>query len=153
MKLKKSNLAIFSRNYRKYLNEAARKGHNEPVTFRSKLRWVTAEKAIKASGPCRIYFAEQDTSSRITYAAELMEVQIGPSLMNPRTKRLLRHELDSTRGEQLWGDTAQTLYVISNCRKLKRPFAQAKLRKANDGKPLDANYIRSYALVRVLSRA
>lgn len=151
--VKITDLAIFSRNYPKYLREAAGKSPDERVTFRSNVRWVSAANALKRFGPRRIYFAEIDGGGKVEYEADLVQVQVDPSRANPTTQTLLTHVLDSTKAEELWDDSVQTLYVIANCHRVKKTFPQTKLRKAKDGIPLDANYIRSYALVHEVSDA
>jgi hypothetical protein len=149
--VKVTDLAVFSRNYPKYLKEAARKEPDQPVTFRSKLRWVSAADALARFGPRRIYFADVD-GNQVEYEADLVQVQVDPSGRNSTTKALLAHSLDSTKSEELWDDSVQTLYVITNCHRVKKKFRQTKLRKAIDGTKLDENYVRSYALVRELPK-
>ena len=144
---KGTNVAIFSRNWPKYLKAAAKRGANEPTTFRSKVRWVSAAKAIKLHGPRRIYFASIEGGGLVEFEADLVDVQLDPVKSNSRTRLLLGHELAMTEGEDLWDDGVQTLYVITNCRKIPTPFPQTRLHKVSDQKPIDANYIRSYALV------
>jgi hypothetical protein len=151
--VKITDLAVFSRNHPKYLREAAGKSPDERVTFRSNVRWVSAADALKRFGPRRIYFAEIDGGGQVGYEADLVQVQVDPSRANPTTRILLTHVLNSTKGEDLWDDSVQTLYVIANCRRVKTAFPQTKLRKAKDGTPLDVNYIRSYALVREIPDA
>ncbi len=64
---------------------------------------------------------------------------------------LLQYCTQSTRGEGLWEKAekvgVKTLYVISNCQKLRSPFLFTGLRKLIDASPIDANFSRSYALV------
>lgn len=143
-----TNLAVFSRNYEQYLKEAAARPRDERVTFRSNVRWVSAERAIQQFGPRKIYFAPIDGGGRVEYEAGLVQVQVDPSRANKTTQALLKHVLASTKDEGLWNDSVQTLYVIANCRRLSKPFPQTQLRNASDGSPLDENYIRSYAIVR-----
>jgi hypothetical protein len=140
--------AVFSRNHKSYLDEASRRGRDEWTTFRSNVRWVTAGNAVKANGSCKIYFAAIDGDGTVNYEAELVHVQLDPRTSSAETRRLLLKALKSTTKEKLWDNGVRTLYVIANCKRLDKPFSQTKLRKVNDNKPLDKNYIRSYALVR-----
>jgi hypothetical protein len=145
------DFAVFSRNYGSYLDEATHRGKDEWTTFRSSVRWAAARNTVKAAGQCRIYFAVIDGDGTVDYEAELVRVQIGPSLPDVETQRLLSHALKSTRNEKLWDkNKVKTLYVISNCRKIAKPFPQTKLRKLSNNQPLDKNYIRGYALVHPL---
>jgi hypothetical protein len=141
------DFAIFSRNHKSYLEEARRRERDEWTTFRSNVRWVTAGNAVKANGPCKIYFAAIDDDGTVNYEAELVHVQIDPRAPSAETRRLLSKALKSTTKEKLWDNAVRTLYVIANCKRLDKPFSQTKLRKFNDNKPLDKNYMRSYALV------
>jgi len=141
------DFAIFSRNHKSYLEEASRRKRDEWTTFRSNVRWVTARNAVKANGPCKIYFAAIDDDGMVNYEAELVHVQIDPRASSAETRRLLLKTLKSTTKEKLWDNAVRTLYVIANCKRLDKSLPQTKLRKLNDNSPLDKNYIRSYALV------
>jgi hypothetical protein len=65
---------------------------------------------------------------------------------------LLERILESTKDEGLWEidgkPTLQTLYAITACRKLARPFPMTSLLKVSDGKPISADYGYSYTIVR-----
>jgi hypothetical protein len=147
-----SELAVFAINHLDHLKEAARASQRDPAvrrTFRSRRRWVTAARAVKQDGPRRVYFAVVDSGPIIQYEAALVEVYVNPNRTAVRTKRLLGCSGETTKGENLWHDTVQTLYVISDCRKLTRRFPQTELQKFKGGLPLAANYTRPYALVRL----
>jgi len=145
------DLAVFSRNHAHYLKEASRLKRDQRVTFRSKVRWVSVAAAVNRSGaPRQIYFCEIDRGSQVRYQADLVQVQVDPSRKSAVTIALLKHVLKSTKPEKLWDDSVQTLYVISNCRKLKKPFPQTRLRRQDSNRPLSKDYIRSYALVHEL---
>jgi hypothetical protein len=144
-------MAVFSRNFDKYLDAAARA--RGPVTFRGEKRWVTAAHALKRAESIPIYFAVVDGPPQVRYTATLREVLVDPRRAASDTKRLLAHSLAATAKEGLW-ETAKrrgpvrTLYLISDCIRLNRPFPIARLMKARDGTPLSAGYRYSYALVR-----
>ena len=59
-KLTDTDVAIFSRNHRKYLEGAETRGKSDPswlTVFRSGAKWATAEREIARLGPLPIYLA------------------------------------------------------------------------------------------------
>lgn len=145
------NCAVFTRNYQQHLEDAIEKNPRQPITFRSYLKWTSAELAVKTHGFCKIYFVPGE-EKLVKYEAILEEVLLEPQPDSPKTKELLANCLESTHEEGLWekenGEVGvQTLYVISHCRKLTSPFMQTELIKLSDDRPIDENFIRSYALV------
>ncbi|HEX5438960.1 MAG TPA: hypothetical protein VFW98_17545 [Gemmatimonadaceae bacterium] len=148
--LKFTDIAVFSRNYPKYLEAASGKAPDERVTFRSGVRWVRAAQAISRFGPRRIYFAPNGAGSHIEYEADLVTIQLDPSDDDSTTRKLLKDVLPCIRHEELWNGSVRTPYVIMNCRQVATPFPQTRLHKESDGSPLAENFSRSYALVREL---
>jgi hypothetical protein len=144
-------LAVFTRNHSKYLMEAARRASGRKTTFRSRARWASASYALQRYGPRPIYFAEVDGGGVVTYEANLVEVFLDPDAKHPGARSLLEHELKATSREGLWNDSVKTLYAITDCRPVKKPFPQSRLILLKHNARIDKNYIRSYALVRALS--
>jgi hypothetical protein len=148
-----SGLAVFSRNHRAHLEDAVAAAAEDPlrlVALRSRKGWVSAERALRAHGPTVIYFAAVDGGPVVEYEAELVEIQLNPSLSDPTTQRLLSHAGSTTKSEELWNNQVDTLYTIRGCRRLKQPFPLSSLAKYEDGTPLSNDYGRTYA--RVLKR-
>ena len=143
-----TNIAVFARNWPKYLKEAAAltgQDRDSRRTYQSKQRWVSAAAALSAVGPRVIYFAEIEGGPEITHIAELVEVLVDPTPRNRATIRLLA-DRGLTKGESLWG---KTLYSVRRCRKLDKPFSMSKLQLANDERRrLSRDYRYSYALVK-----
>ena len=154
MKFKEGmQLAVFTRNHRKYLDEAAERNVADPVrptAFRSGVRWVSARSANESVGPLRIYFAPIGGENKVEYQADLTHVHLDPKRGDTTADNILAWELDSTKGEGLWekyGEKVRTLYVISRCERLETAFPATELVKTSDGKPISERYGYSYCLV------
>lgn len=146
-----TELAVFAKNHRRHLDEAAQASQRDPAskrTFRSRKRWVTAARVVAQHGPIPIYFAVVDSEPIIEFEADLIDVYVDPDQTDPRAKELLRYSGDTTRDEGLWKDSVKTLYLISRCKKVTTGFPQSQLLKFEGGEPLAANYRRPYARVR-----
>ena len=151
-------LAFFTRIYPDHLEEAVRRSEADPprcTALRSKVRWVAAARATQP-GPCDLYIARIGGGGLIEYIAQLEEVLLDPRRGEPDTERLLGLEPEGTRerGEGLWeseGRPAQTLYRISQCRRVRTPFPLSRLIKASNGEPVSVSYGYSYAVVRPYS--
>jgi hypothetical protein len=150
-------VAIFSRNHREYLEEAATIGAREqsaPVVFRARANWVTAEREIGRLGPLPIYFAPIGGAGQVEYVAELSDVLLDPVEGTQETDEWLDRALRTTGSEGLWGEPGErpvsTLYEIRSCRRLKHPFPFTRLVKLSDGKPISADYGYSYSIVRAI---
>jgi hypothetical protein len=147
-------VAVFARNHRHYLDGAVARNAARPerfTTFRSSRKWTGAHAANAEHGTLRIYFAPVGGNQGIEYAAMLHLVHLDPHPDDPVTQEVLASELESTREEGLWeqpGKKVWTLYVISHCEQLAKPFPIAELIKASDGTPISGNYSYSYSLVR-----
>jgi hypothetical protein len=147
-------VAVFTRNHSKYLEEATERNVKDPVrftAFRSALRWTGAHSANVALGPMRIYFAPVGGNKGIEYQADLHQVHLDPSSKDPITQEVLACQLESTKSEGLWEKyrkQVKTLYVISRCERLAKPFFISELIKVSDGKSISENYGYSYCLVR-----
>ena len=76
----------------------------------------------------------------VEYVADLYDVLLEPQRGQPLTEELLKLTTKSTAGESLWkhykGPHVQTLYVVSDVRKLKQPFPMTKLVKISDNEPI-----------------
>lgn len=152
------HFAVFTRNHSKYLRTASRIAAKQPaklITFRSRLRWTSANAALSAGGPRAIYFSSDEpnhgeAAPMVTHEAVLHIVILGPRIRSKQTREALDNCLPATKLEGLWeeGRRVQTLYVISHCRKMRRPFRIDNLVKISDGKPLSVKYKYSYALVK-----
>ena len=146
-----NGIAVFSRNFEKYL--VAARASRRPVTFRGEKRWVTAERTLKRAESIPIYFAVVDGPPQVRYTAKLREALVDHRSGARDTERLLAQSLPATAKEGLW-ETAKrrgrvrTLYVITDCKRLTRPFSITRLVKAHDGSSLSSGYRYSYALVR-----
>ena len=151
--------AVFSRNHESYLQKAARIAARHPdrlITFRSRLVWVTAAEALRWNSPRPIYFGLVDGGGRVEYSALLHRVILRPRPGSKSTQEALAMCLkgrSGTRHEGLWEEEGRrrvkTLYIVSNCRRISRPFPIGHLVKVSDGKPIDDTYRYSYALVRI----
>lgn len=142
--------AVFSRNWPQYLEEAVEIDERAPgrlVSFRSHVPWKSAADLLQTHGPIPIYFAENDGNGRVTHVARLRDVVLRPESGDAATERLMKYRPKRTSGDE-WEEGKGTLYAISDCRRVDRPFAQHMLLKWNDGEPIDTNYSRSYCLVR-----
>ena len=142
-------LAVFTRNYGPYLSDAADIADEDPkehVTFRSRVPWVTAAKELNGRSSIPIYMADIDGNNYITFEAELHQVLVRPKPGDRETRKMLGRALYATKREGLWGGQVKTLYAIARCRQIES-FPQSELVK-HDGRRLEPDYRRSYAIVR-----
>lgn len=152
-RIARGQFAVFTRNHRVHLDEAILLCSADPsrqVTFRASGTWASAERAVESGPPLPLYIAAIGGSAVVEYVAELCEVQTRPHRGDPKTERLLRLWTDSTKDEGLWekyGKQVRTLYVLSKCRAVRRPFPISHLTKAVDATPVSADFRYSYALV------
>ena len=149
--------AVFSRHHEKYLTAATRASRKR-VTFRAEKRWVTAARALTRNDSIPIYFAVVDGPPQVRYTAKLREVLVDPRGGAKDTRRLLAHSLPATAKEGLWETSkrkgpVRTLYLISDCKRLSRPFPITRLTKTSSRTSLSAGYRYSYALVRPVERS
>lgn len=146
-------IAVFTRNHRKYLEAATSRNEVRPerfTTFRSALRWVNAHLANTKHGAITIYFAPVGGDKGVEYEAILHQIYLDPVAGNTETQEVLAPELESTREEGLWEQyekPVKTLYVISHCHRLEKPFPISALIKVTDDKTISENYGYSYSLV------
>ena len=158
-RIERGQIAVFTRNHRVHLDEAVVLCSADPsrqVTFRASGTWASAERAVVGGPPVPLYIAAVGGPGTVEYVAELCEVQTRPHRGDPKTERLLRLWTNSTKDEGLWekyGKRVRTLYVLSKCRRVSRPFPISNLNKASDGAPLSAEFRYSYSLVAPLSEA
>ncbi len=151
---KTERVAVFARNHRGYLDEAVTRNTARPerfTTFRSSKRWVGAHAANVEHGTLRIFLAPVGGDKGIEYSAMLHRVHLDPDPDDAVTQEVLACELESTREKGLWGQfgqKVQTLYMISHCERLDRPFPITELVKASDSTAISQNYGYSYSLVR-----
>ncbi len=151
MPKKPEKIAVFAKNHQGYLDEAVSRNAEQPerfTTFRSSKSWATAHAANAAHGTLLIYFAPVGGKKGVEYTGLLHQVHLNPSSDDPVTKEVMASELDSTRAEGLWEDSVKTLYVVSHCERLARPFPLSALIKANNRTPLSDDFKYSYAVVR-----
>ena len=149
--------AVFSRNHKEYLKQAARIGDDDPgrlITFRSRQAWVSAADAVKWIGARQIYFAMIGEGHRLTHRAWLQHVVLDPSPNDPETAWALSHSLRGPNGtfaEKLWRARAvRTLYLVSGCERFPARRSVTSLVKVSDGHRISADYRYSYSLVREL---
>ncbi len=147
------NVAIFCRNHRDYLKRAIELEAENPgrlITFRACTIWKSAEVALDVHGERKIYFVPVGGKELVEYEAILKKVLLHPVRNTKATEELLEKCLPEIRDEALFeefGLLAQTLYVITHCRKLDFPFPYTALTKLSDEKKIKANYSYSYAIV------
>lgn len=148
-----SKTAVFARNHRKYLEESAERNREDRTrltTFRSAATWTTARRANEGEGPLEIYFAPIGGNNLVEYQADLLQVILNPSRGDRATEEALTFQLSSTENEGLWGGDARsvrTLYVVSRCVPVKRPFPMSALHKKSDGLPISEGFGYSYCIV------
>ena len=109
-----SKLAVFSRNYEKYLEEACQIAAEAPdrlVPFQSEKPWVSAQKALREHQTLKIYITPMVAHAGVRYEATLARIILDPLPSDP----LLDLSLQGTIKEGLWKKT-KTLYAIANCR-------------------------------------
>jgi len=153
---KATDRAVFTRNHPSYLEECVRRCAERPtiqVTFRAITRWASVADAIQAKGPIWIYFAPIGESNQVTYRARLDEVLLEPSIGEKQTDMLLSNALPATQGEGLWEGKVQTLYVISGCHQVVKPFSMNQLIRLENDEPLSDDYGYSYAIVHSVHNA
>jgi hypothetical protein len=147
------NIAVFTRNHRKYIEEAVARNLVRPerfTTFRSAVKWTNAHFANSEYGAMPIYFAPIGSKKRVEYEALLHQIHLDPVVGQPDTIEILALELESTKNEGLWEQyekPVKTLYVISHCKRLEEPFPFTSLIKLEDEKPISENYGYSYSIV------
>lgn len=145
--------AVFARNYRHYLEEAAAVADADPsrlITFRSAGHWTTAAKALATHNTIPIYFAVVREGEHVSYEADLVSVYVNPESHRPETERMLSFSLPSTSDEGLWEayeSPVRTLYMIKRCRELSRTFPMTHLVKVSNDKPISPNFGYSYSIV------
>jgi hypothetical protein len=146
-------VAVFARNHRKYLDSAVRRNVDQPerfTTFRASTLWKSAHYANKLHGTLDVYFAPIGGEKLVQYRAMLHRVKIYPKRGDSDTETILGFELDETKGEGLWEKDRKrvdTLYVITHCVKLSKPFPMTRLVKVSDDEPISEKYGYSYCLV------
>jgi hypothetical protein len=151
-----NNCGVFSRNHEKYLKYAVEQGELDPrrlVTFRSSAKWATAERLLHDSNELPIYFAVVDQGSEVQFKAWLREIVLQPGAGDPASERLLQAAPPDTEGERLWSGKVETLYAISGCYRLEKPFPISVLRKLTNNEPIAEDFKYSYALVRAAKSA
>jgi hypothetical protein len=145
--------AVFARNHRHYLEEAAAVAETDPsqlITFRSAGHWTTAEKALATNNTIPIYFAVIREGENIAFEADLVSVYVNPEPQGPETERMLNFSLPSTADEGLWeayDSPVRTLYMIKRCRELSQPFPMTNLVKLSNDEPIAPNFGYSYSIV------
>ncbi len=151
---KGGDVAIFTRNHRNHLEQAVSLSAFDPtrqITFRARSKWVSALDALNKKKPRDLYISPVGGDGIVEYVADLYLVHLDPQRGQPVTEELLKLATASTADEGLWehyeGQNVQTLYVVSNIRKLEQPFPMTKLVKVSDNKPIRENYGYSYCLV------
>ena len=146
------DVAILCQNHRIYLEHAAKIGAKEPekrIAFRTSAVWKSGEAALEAHGPRTVYLVPGD-GGLVEYVAVLEEVLVHPQAGDEATEELLAHCLPETQDQGLWEDhdeQVRTLYVLSHCRWVEKPFPYTELTKLSDGERVDENYSYGYVLV------
>ena len=151
--------AVFARNHWVYLVEAAGRGKSARTTFRASAKWKSAWIALNEHGPRQIYFSPIDPPKKyegplVTHQATLhsillldeIETHLSEPEKNPEVKLFLENELDTTKEEELWGGNVSTLYEISGCNLLEKPFYYTDLIKIGDEAPIDEKFNYSYSI-------
>ena len=98
------NIAVFTRNHRKYIEAAAARNQVRPerfTTFRSAVKWSNAHLANSEYGSIPIYFAPIGSDKGVEYEALLHQIHLDPIAGQPDTIEVLASELESTRNEGL----------------------------------------------------
>lgn len=139
-------IAVFTRNYEHHLEKAASAAPKRLITFRSKKRWVKAREILDKQKYARLYIAP-GRDGPIEYDSILKAIHLSPRKGEEYTERLLQLCLPGMEEEALWEDEVQTLYVITNCRKLAKPLPLSSLTKVDGGEPLSDAFTRTYAVV------
>ncbi|HNR69590.1 MAG TPA: HNH endonuclease [bacterium] len=152
-----SDIAIFARNHRDYLEAAVARNENDPsrfTTFRARSKWKKAQSVLKTDGPLLIYFVPVGSTGDVEYLATLHNIQLNPQRGNKVTETFLGFALEDsevphTSNEGLWEQfekPALTLYVISHCKRTK-PFHFSELIKHSDDTPISPDFGYSYCIV------
>jgi hypothetical protein len=144
------DVAVFSRNHRVHLEDAAATASRDPgsaTLFRSVKRWVSAAAELKRRGSVEVYFAVIDDGTRVRYSGQIVDLEVDPYPGSSRTAELLQRSGVTTETEGDWNGNVGTLILVKGCHELDRPFEQSELVKL-DGSRLSADFIRTYALVR-----
>jgi len=98
----------------------------------------------------RIYFAAAGGENEVEYEADLIHVHLAPEIGDPTTEKILAWQLPSTEEEGLWeeyGQEVRTLYVVSRCKRVEKPFPVTELVKVSDDKLISEDYRYSYSVV------
>jgi hypothetical protein len=146
-------VAVFTRNHQRHIDEAVAISSGDPnkqIVFRARSKWASAADALGAKTPLPLYIAPVGGDGTVEYVADLHEVHLEPDYGDGRTDRLLALTTASTQGEGLWENKehpVQTLYLITNCRRIERPLHMTKLVKVSDDEPISADYGYSYSIV------
>jgi hypothetical protein len=99
-----AKLAVFTRNYKRHLDEAFDLSSAEPerlIPFRGGKRWSSAAQALQEQSPIDIYFAVVDSGSDVQYAAKLKRVIVDPQRGQTETEQLLDLSTSTTCDEGL----------------------------------------------------
>jgi hypothetical protein len=151
---KGGEVAIFTRNHRHHVESAVSLSVSDPtrqITFRACSKWVSTLDALNKKKPRDLYISPIGGNGMVEYVADLHRVHLEPQRGQPVTEELLKLTTPSTADEGLWEQNerqnVQTLYVVSNVRKLEHLFPMTKLVKLSDNKPIGENYGYSYCLV------
>jgi hypothetical protein len=116
-----SDVAVFARNHRRYLEAATSKNEKHPelfTTFRATTSWTSAHYANQVHGAIKVYFAPIGGEKKVEYEATIHRIKLDPQKGDPDTETLLAFSLDETKDEGLWekyGKKVNTLYVITHC--------------------------------------
>jgi len=148
-----NRIAAFVRNHRKHLEAAAELSDKDPsrlVTFRSAKLWRRVKEALDDQETVKLYFSPNGTDGLVEYEGTLKALVLNPEFGEQETDAALGWDLPDTQDEGLWEDNksrVRTLYIVSNCRKLKHSFPMTELIKVTDSVPISANYGYSYVPV------
>ncbi len=101
-------VSVFTRNHRRFLDEAVARNSVRPerfTTFRSSKRWAGAHAANVEHGTLTIFLAAIGGDNVVEYSANLHQVHLEPDPNDEVTKEVLASELEETRKEGLWEDS------------------------------------------------
>lgn len=141
-----SDVAVFTRNHRFYLEHAAQYP-KQLHTFRSELRWTSAFEAVKYHGYIKMYSAVIEGDNLVEYQANLLRVKLDPDKSELETQNMLSCSVMGTETEGLWNKSVKTLYMIRDCCKLLRPFSISELSKIEDNTPISSKHTNGYSIV------
>lgn len=145
----KRPIAIFARNHLHLLEEARVRSEQYPEVpslFRAAVSWSSAEAALKYHDTLPIYFCPCGAQGAVTHEATLTSILLHPQRDDPSTQKYLGYSTESTREEDLWGESVQTLYLIEDCHRVP-PFSMTSLIKIEDNNPISEDYGYSYSIV------